>query len=126
MNTRYLQRGMGAGQILLLLAAIGFGSTLVISIVPVYIDNSTVISALQSVQEAYEGKDIGEISDREIRSKLGNYFQINLVSREIEEAISIVREKDDVRLMANYEIRKHFVANVDLVMVFENEVLLGQ
>jgi len=126
MSTRHSQQGMGAGQLLLLLAAIGFGATIAISIIPVYIDNSTVNSALKSVQEAYQGKDIRDISDREIRGKLGNYFQINMVSREVEEAVSIVRERDDVRLIINYEIRKHLIGNVDVVMTFENEALLGQ
>lgn len=126
MNTRYLQQGMGMGQIMLLLAAIGFGATLVINTLPVYLDNSTVTSALQSMQETYATKDIQDISDREIRAKLGSYFQINAVSSEIEQAISVVREKNDVRLTVNYEVRKHFAGNVDLVMTFENEVALGR
>jgi hypothetical protein len=125
MNTRYFQQGMSAGQIMLLLVAIGFGATIAISVIPVYIDNGTVSSALQSVQEAYEGKDIQDISDREIRGKLGNYFQINMVSREVEEAVRIVREKDTVSLSINYEIRKPLMGNVDIVMSFENQVNLG-
>lgn len=126
MNTRYLQRGMGMGQILLLLVLIGFGATVAISVIPVYIDNSTVVSALESVQEAYASKDVQEVTDKEIRGKLGNYFQINMVSRDVEDAVQVVREKDEIWLTINYEIRKHLMGNVDIVMMFENEVMLGR
>lgn len=126
MNTRHLQKGMSAGQLMLLLAAIGFGATVAVSVVPVYVDNGTVASALQSVQESYSGRDIQEISDIEIRKKLNNYFQVNMVPREIEQSVYIVRDKDEVKLAVDYEIRKHLMGNVDLVMVFENEVILGE
>lgn len=126
MKTRYFQQGMGMGQIFLLLILIGFGATVAISIIPVYIDNSTVASALESVREAYASKDVQDVQDKEIRSKLGNYFQINMVSRDVEDAVRVVREKDEVRLTINYEIRKHLMGNVDVVMMFENEVVLGR
>lgn len=126
MRARYLQRGMGTGQIMLLLAAIGFGATIAVSVIPVYIDNSTVVSALQSVQESYAGGDINEISDADIHRKLSSYFQVNMVSKEIEQSVYVVREKDEVKLVVDYEIRKHLVGNVDLVMVFNNEVVLSE
>lgn len=126
MNTRYLQQGMGMGQIMLLLMVIGFGATVAVNVVPVYIDNNTVASALQSIQEGYAGRDINDISDADIQRKLSSYFQVNMVSKEIEQSTYVAREKDEVKLVADYEIRKHLMGNIDLVMVFENEVILGE
>jgi len=126
MNTRYLQQGMGMGQIILILVVIGFGATVAVSMIPVYMDNNTAKSTLQSVQEFYAGKDMADVTNNNITSKLNSYFQVNMISNDIKDAIEIVREGDEVWLTINYEVRKPIVGNVDVIMTFENEVVLGE
>lgn len=120
------QKGMGMTEIMVLLVIIGFVATTAVKLGPVYLDNSTVTSAFESIQEDYAGKDIQEISNTDIKRKLGKYFQVNMVSSEIEKSIEVVRKGRSVIVKSDYEIRQPFMGNVEIVVVFQNEVDLSK
>lgn len=111
---------------MLVLGIIGFAVTAALKLGPHYIDNRVVASALQSVKEQYAGQDLAEVKDRDIKGVLGKFFEVNMVDDSIMENFEVVREKNNVTLKLNYEIRKPFMGNVDVVLIFNNEVELGK
>jgi len=119
------QGGMTPTSILFVLLAIGFTATAAVKLGPAYADNHVVQSALQDVQKQFAGADMQEVSDTEIKGKLSKYFQVNMVSDEVEKNVKVTRVKEKVTLSDNYEVRTNFMGNVDVVLVFNNEVDLG-
>ncbi len=122
--TQKLQRGMSASGMMGLLVLIGFSATVLINIGPAYLDNKAVKEMLSGLKDDFAGRDIAEISDKAVRGKINKYFQVNMVSSEVEEAVEITRVQKDVFVSINYEIRKNLIGNVDIVVWFENEVNL--
>ncbi len=116
------QGGMSMTSLATTLLIVGFLATAAVKIGPAYLSNNTVKSALESIQADYRGKDLQDISNKEIRTKLDKYFQVNRVEGPAAASIEIVREKLKVIVTANYEVRNNFMGNVDVVLVFENEV----
>jgi len=123
--TGFFQRGMSINEMMLLLVLIGFFATAAIKLVPVYLENRTVQSALESVKEDYYGKDIQEISNSSIQAKLGKYFQVNMTGVEAMQSITIDRKGRSIYVRSDYEVRKPFMGNIDLVLRFQNEVDLA-
>ncbi len=112
----YPQRGLSTLGLLVTLAVAGFFFTAAFKLGPLYLDNIFVKDALDSLQF----KEADKLSDREIRSTIGDYFNVNNV-RDIDlKQIEITREKERVLVDINYEKRIPFMANVDVVVTFNN------
>lgn len=101
---------------LVTLAIVGFILTAGLKIGPLYLDNSFVKAAIDSLAE----ENIHTMSDAEVRRKLSAYFDINNV-RDIDmKLIKIEREKTHTLVSLNYEKRINFMGNLDVVVRFEN------
>jgi len=125
-SLRISQRGATPTSILFTMLLIGFGVTLGINMIPAYMDNNTVATILKNVKENLDSKDSSTISFEEVRSEISRNFQVNMVSSEIEQYLLISREQDGLEISVNYEVRKNLMANVDVVMRFDNMVKIGQ
>jgi len=126
MKSRQKQRGMSTSGVILLLTIGGFFATVLVKIGPAYMDNRVVAQMLQSLKEDYAGADIQEVTDRNIRGKVSKYFQVNMVGDEIMDAVEITRDGPDIYITVNYEVRRNIIGNVDLVVVFNNEVNIAE
>jgi len=113
---QHKQRGLSALGILVLLAVVGFFLTIATRIGPLYLDNSFVDAALQSLAD----EPIHKMSDSQIRRKLQAAFTINAVRDVYAKDTVIERKKTATTVKLDYERRIHFLANVDVVVVFEN------
>lgn len=120
------QAGLTAGGLVLVLMFVGFFATAAVKIGPAYVENRTIAQALQTLKGQYAGKDLREISDKAIMGSMGKILSVNMVSDEAADSIAVRRVKGDVFVSANYEIRNNFMSNVDVVVVFENEVNLAE
>jgi hypothetical protein len=124
-SNRPSQLGMTMYGMLFALLVVGFVATAAIKLGPAYMDNTVVKRALDAIHQDYSGMNMQDVTDNEIRGKVQKYFQINMVSPEIENSMVITRVKEQVILSFNYEIRTRFMGNVDTVLVFNNEVDLA-
>jgi hypothetical protein len=124
-NSKRVQSGMTMYGVMFLLVVVGFVATAAIKLGPVYMDNRVVVSALEEMHNDYASANMQDVTDNEILGKVQKYFQVNMVSDEIEKAAKVTRAKDQVILSFNYEIRKPFMGNVDVVLVFNNEIDLA-
>jgi hypothetical protein len=113
---QYKQQGLSALGILVLLAVIGFFLTIATRIGPLYLDNSFVDAALQSLAD----EPIHKMSDAKIRRKLQSAFTVNAVRDVYAKDTVIERKKTATTVSLDYERRVHFLANVDIVVVFKN------
>ena len=120
------QTGMTMYGVMFVLIVIGFAATAATKLGPHYLDNNIVKTALEEIHSNYAGSNMQGVSDDEIKAKFYKYFQVNMVSDEIAKSAKITRTNDKVVLSANYEIRTNFISNVDVVMVFNNEVDLAK
>jgi len=123
---RCQQTGMTMYGMMFVLVVIGFVATAAVKLGPHYMDNHVVQSAMDSVHTDYTGANMQEIKDSDIKQKLNGYFQVNMVDNTIEKAVKITRDKQKVILSINYEIRTNFISNIDIVLVFNNEVDLAK
>jgi hypothetical protein len=126
LNPRMQQQGMSMWEMMFILVVIGFVATAAVKMGPAYMDNNVVKDALVAVQQSFSGANIQEVSDGEIKSKIGKYFDVNMVNDVIIASVKVTRDKQKVILSVNYEIRQNFISNVDVVMVFNNEVDLAK
>ncbi len=113
---QHKQEGLSALGILVLLAVVGFFLTIATRIGPLYLDNSFVAAALQSLAD----EPIHKMSDGQIRRKLQAAFTINSIRDVNAKDTVIERKKTATTVSLDYERRVHFIANVDVVVVFEN------
>ncbi|OUS17159.1 hypothetical protein A9Q88_04840 [Gammaproteobacteria bacterium 50_400_T64] len=110
------QRGLSGLSLLVVLAVAGFFLTIATRVGPLYLDNSFVNAALQSLQN----ESVHTLSDRQIRRKLSDYFTVNNVRDVNVRDLVIKRNKTATVVRLDYERRINFLANVDVVVVFEN------
>jgi len=113
---QHKQKGMSALGILLILTIAGFFLTVATTIGPLYLDNSFVNAALQSLSS----EPIHKMSDGKIRRRLQDSFTINNIRDVNAKDTVIERKKTATTISLDYERRVHFFANVDIVVVFEN------
>ena len=113
---QHKQQGLSALGILVLLAVIGFFLTIATRIGPLYLDNSFVDAALQSLAD----EPVHTMSDGKIRRKLQASFTINSIRDVNAKDTVIERKKTATTVSLDYERRVHFLANVDVVVVFKN------
>lgn len=110
------QRGLSALGLLLVLAIAGFFLTIGTRVGPLFLDNSFVNAAIQSL----ENESIHTLTDRQIRRKLSDYFMVNNVRDVNVKDLVIERNKKATVVRLDYERRVNFLANVDVVVAFEN------
>lgn len=115
------QRGLGMLQWALVIAVAGFFLLFAFKVVPLYAENRYVESALRSLETG--GEKVGEMTDAEIRKKLGNFYLINNVRSEgPTKNIKIDRRSEDLLITVDYETRVPLFYNIDLVLSFQNHL----
>lgn len=114
--THHKQKGMTVLGGLTVLLVVGFFLTAAFKVGPLYLDNSFVRAALDSL--AHE--NIHTMTDKGVRKKLSSSFDINNVRDIDTKQIKIIREKTKTLVTLNYEKRIEFMGNVDVVVRFEN------
>lgn len=115
------QRGLGMLQWALVIAVAGFFLLFAFKVVPLYAENRYVESALRSLETG--GEKIGEMTDTEIKKKLGNFYMINNVRSEgPNKNIKIDRGSEDLLITIDYETRVPLFYNIDLVLSFQNHL----
>ncbi|MBT8123814.1 MAG: DUF4845 domain-containing protein [Gammaproteobacteria bacterium] len=113
------QRGFSMLSGLIILSILAFALNCAFKLVPLYIDNITVRSALKSLAKDPE---LPDMKKSDIRHKLSNYFHVNNVRGKPSESISIESTPKTKFVNINYEERTNIIFNIDAVVVFENQL----
>ena len=109
------QRGVTMVTIAAGLALLAFFVLIAVTLMPVYIENFSVSSHVSRI-----GKDLrsSEMSKEEVRKALLKRFGIDDVKSVAREDISITDIAGGYKVEVDYEVRKNFLGNVDVVVYF--------
>jgi len=111
-----MQRGISSLGLLIVLGVAGFGLLIGFKLGPLYLDNYFVSSAMDALKD----EKVDQMTETAIKRKLAGLFIVNNV-RDIDmKDIKIQRDKTRTLVTLNYERRKEFLANVDVVVKFNN------
>lgn len=119
------QRGASFVSWMILAAAVVFVLVTVAKIAPVYMEYATVKSMVDKI--AAETTISPQTGNRQLRRKLDDYMNVNGLYTVLPEYFSIVDlpdEKNAKALQVKYEVRKHWLANIDFTMNFEHAAKL--
>lgn len=116
------QKGMTAIAMALILVMIAFFAMIVLRLFPIYMEHFSVASHLKTLSTE---SGVAAKTNKEIISTLTKRFQIDDVKNVNDEHIFIDREKNGrVTVSVDYEVRTPALANVEMVVHFEDEVEL--
>lgn len=113
------QAGMNSLLLLFVLASLGFFLTCFFKIGPAYLDNRYIVSALKSLAKDHPD-DLAQLSRETIRQELSKFYTINNVRGDAAKALEIERRQDKTIITIAYETRISFLANIDVVVKFNN------
>jgi hypothetical protein len=114
MNVSRSQRGLSFISVMVMMILFGFVALFVIKLVPVYIENFNIRSALDS----FRTDPGGYTSQMDVQTALAKRFSINDI-RSVEPSDVLVEpDGKDFALTLEYEARVPFVSNVSLVVKF--------
>jgi len=110
------QSGLSSISLLLVLVGGAFVLMAAFKVGPLYIDNYFVKSSVDALQD----EDVRQMSNRKIVSALDRYFLINGVRDINLDMVKIERNETKTLVKVDYEKRINFIANLDVVVSFEN------
>jgi hypothetical protein len=117
MNTRKRQRGITLFGFVLTMFLIGFVAFTTLKLFPVYMENFSIRSSLESLEQERDKEYVGAAA---VRTALLKRFQMNNVSQAGGDDISIVRDGQIYHVVVDYEVRIPFISNVSLLVSFNN------
>lgn len=118
MKTARTQAGLSLPSLLVVVVAAVFAVYTAFLLIPVYLDYFKVRSSVDSLAEAGAMGTSPPSVDR-LQSLLARRFQINQVSYVEPENVNIYEEDGRWIIEVAYEVRKHWIGNVDLVIKFD-------
>lgn len=117
------QKGMTFLGWLIVLALIGFFALLFIKIVPIYLENYTVKSVLESL---HEEPLITQKTAREVKSIVMRRIDINGVYDLKAEHVTVKKSPGIMDVTIEYTVQKNMLGNLDILVKFaDNTRLVG-
>ncbi|HEY4128213.1 MAG TPA: DUF4845 domain-containing protein [Gammaproteobacteria bacterium] len=123
MSNRKRQSGLTMITWILLIGMIGFIGIFAFKLIPIYMDYYTINNALVTVAK---GATPGE-SPAQLKSSIDNVFDVNSVETVKVNDIGIKPDPNGKGLIMSldYDARSNFIANIDLIVHFENTYTAG-
>ena len=115
------QKGITAIGMVIILALVAFFALLTLRLVPIYMENFTVSSHLNTLAEDSETKSL---SDRDILSTLKKRFYIDDVKNVTEDNIFIDHEGGKTTITIEYEVRAPIFGNIDVAVSVNEEAVV--
>lgn len=119
MRLPHSQSGLSKLLLLLILGMAAFVLLCAFRIIPAYTDDYYIQAALKSLED--DAATINDLTDREIRRKISNFYMVNNVRNHSAKDVEIERYDDGVLVSVNYEVQIPLIYNIDVLITFENE-----
>ena len=117
MSFQHNQTGASLGSLLITIVVIIVMALVAMKLVPPYIEAYQIESSVENVAKE---ANITKMTPLEMRDRIAKRFSINDIQSVSKSDIKIGREGYNYTVRVDYEVRLHFVHNIDLVLVFEN------
>jgi len=115
------QRGLTAISWLLVIAVAAIFVTLIIRLVPVYIDGFSVYESLESMKTETNLKNFPV---KAVKKKLLTRLNINSVYSVTGDDIYVTKKSGKTTIEVEYEVRQNVAGNLDLVVSFQKAVTI--
>lgn len=119
------QQGGGIIKFLLLIIILGFLIYLAWIIIPPYVGNYSLSATLStlSTKKVIDPNATVETNTTNVINYVARQLRVNDVSNVPLESIKVYRRStSEYEVDVNYEVRRHVLGNLDVVMTFENQV----
>jgi len=117
------QAGLGLMDIIVVLIVVTVLTSVSFKVVPPYLEHRTVANILSSLTE---DPFAGLKSKDELRELIDKRFSFNqLGSFDIDNSIKMESSSRGTKVILHYEVRKNLVANIDIVMSFDDDFFLS-
>jgi hypothetical protein len=117
---RKQQRGMTTIGLVMLLAVFGMIAFGVIQLIPVYLENMKVVQVLNQVKSDFDGQNA---SMAQIKTAIGKRVDVeDLRGFDWRNDFIISRSPNGFWVSTEYDRKKSYIANVQLLVEFEHEV----
>lgn len=113
------QQGMTLISLVFVLILLGFLVLCALKAVPIYMNHSKVVHALESLKNRPE---IETKSKREIWRSLQKQFNMNYIKSIKKENVIITKELDYLKVQIKYHVKEPFIKNLSLWADFDNFV----
>ena len=113
------QGGISATGFIIILLIIGFFTMIALKLIPVYFENFKIKSALEALKDE---PSISQKTNVEIGNIIAHRFIIENIDRTKLDQIKIKRDRANILIDMDYEVRNDLVGNVDLVVSFKDRV----
>lgn len=116
------QRGMTLIGWVIVLALIAFFVTLAIRLVPMYQEYYGVVQIMEDMKTELRNNNL---SKNEVQTLLSKRFNIGYISSVERDDVEVFRGKNTAyvtKIVIDYEVRKSFFAQIDLVGHFHKEI----
>lgn len=116
------QRGMTLIGWIVVLALIGFFATLTMRLLPMYQEYYGVLQIMDSMETEIKNNNL---TKQQVTSLLNKRFNTGYISSVKNENIELSRGKSGAyvtKIVIDYEVRKPFIAHIDLIGHFRTEV----
>ncbi len=123
MNTISKQSGMSAIGLVFVLLLIGFFALVTLKLLPMYLENFSVATSLESLRNEPE---LGSKTGPEILQLLMKRLDINDVENVTAKNVAITRTAIGAVVNVKYEVRKDLLGNIDVVGKFDESVELSE
>lgn len=118
-TTARRQQGFSMLMMMLFIAVGGFVLTVVIRVVPVYIDDFTLNRIIGSLEESRPYDDVETVGD--VRELLRKRIQIDDIEGVDVGDMEIERDGERLSIRFSYEVRSPFMGNIDTVIQFDHQ-----
>ena len=114
-------KGMGLISFLMVLFLIGCGVYLALMIAPPYYDHYAIEDALEAVAK---DPNVTIMSKAKLADALSRRLEVNNIRGFNTTNIELVEANKKNYLVLAYEVRKHLVSNVDVILTFDSRVVV--
>lgn len=121
MKTRHYQKGMTGTGWLIVLGLIGLATIVVIRLLPLYYENFQIRTVLENMQNDPE---FSPTSKHIIWNSLAKRLNVNGVRSIRKEHLKLIKSKNKLTIVLDYETRLPFIANLDVVGKFTESIEL--
>ena len=117
----FFQKGASMWGLLGSVSLVLLFALVMMKLIPAYLDNNKVVSALDSLAEQ---PNVGQLSRRQIINRISDTLYIDMASDmlDLNQALTITRQKQTKLISIDYDRVIHLAYNISALLDFENSV----
>ncbi len=121
----HYQQGLTIWSLTVLIAMVTFVCAFGLRLLPIYLENYNVKSSLNALKDEPRLKELGRfnLKQSDVKTMLERRFTVNDIrSVDLNQALQFERQSSGVRIGIKYQAKTDFMANIQLLVNFDESV----